>query len=230
MTNRSRSRWLAGGGALLLVLSFSGIVAAHNLVTDSSAPAPAVVEPVTSVDATQTFEDVDGNGIDDQCQDATVPLVPNLGAAAAALAAADLDGNGKISTSEAAQSGWTGGPNCNHGGYVSGVANDEGDADQVDEKPPVECPVVVPVVAPVAPVDPVAGTVTPDTAPSTHGKAVSAVAQSDAVGGKNCNHGGAVREAARQHGTSDKAAAKHAASNKATAKRHGKGHGQGRGE
>ena len=45
-------------------------------------------------------------------------------AAAAALAAADLDHDGTISVSEAARSGWTGGKNCNHGGYVSGVAHD----------------------------------------------------------------------------------------------------------
>ena len=172
MTKRSQSRWLAGGGALLLVLSLSGIVAAHNLDTDSSAPAPVVVDPVTSVDATLTFEDVDGNGIDDDCQDTAVPVVPDLGAAAASLTAADLDGDGKISTSEAARSAWTGGPNCNHGGYVSWVANDDGDTDQVVEEPALECPAVVP------PVAPVVGTVTPDTAPNAHGKAVSTVAGS----------------------------------------------------
>jgi hypothetical protein len=37
----------------------------------------------------------------------------------------------------------------------------------------------------------------PDTAPNAHGKWVSSVAQSDATGGKNCNHGGAVSEAAK---------------------------------
>jgi hypothetical protein len=37
----------------------------------------------------------------------------------------------------------------------------------------------------------------PDTAPNAHGKWVSSVARSDAAGGKNCNHGGAVSEAAK---------------------------------
>ena len=39
-----------------------------------------------------------------------------------ALTAADLDHDGAISVSEAAQSDWVGGKNCNHGGYVSSVA------------------------------------------------------------------------------------------------------------
>jgi FtsZ-interacting cell division protein ZipA len=37
----------------------------------------------------------------------------------------------------------------------------------------------------------------PQTPTDTHGACVAAVAQSDAVGGKNLNHGGAVSEAAR---------------------------------
>ncbi len=44
-------------------------------------------------------------------------------------------------------------------------------------------------------------------APNAHGKAVSKVAQDKtAIGGKNCNHGGAVSEVAKQkgdHGKSD---------------------------
>ena len=47
------------------------------------------------------------------------------------------------------------------------------------------------------------------TGPNAHGAWVSSVARSDAVGGKNCNHGGAVREAARDKAA--KQAAKEAA-------------------
>ncbi len=39
-----------------------------------------------------------------------------------------------------------------------------------------------------------------------HGKWVSMVAQSDAIGGKNCNHGGAVSEAAKKDHEAAKAA------------------------
>ena len=72
-----------------------------------------------------------------------------------------------------------------------------------------------------------------DAAPNAHGKAVSAVAQSDAVGGKNCNHGGAVSAAARKdHGAGADAAKVHGKPDKGTAKQgkgngkpaHGKGH------
>ena len=42
--------------------------------------------------------------------------------------AADLNGDGTISVTEAAQSGWTGGVNCNHGGYVSQVAQADDEA------------------------------------------------------------------------------------------------------
>ncbi|MEP6639766.1 MAG: hypothetical protein ABJC39_10495, partial [Chloroflexota bacterium] len=57
------------------------------------------------------------------------------------------------------------------------------------DAPAAVCP-VAPVVAPVV-VDP-----NVPVAPNAHGLAVSLVAQSTAVGGKNCNHGGAVSEAA----------------------------------
>jgi len=68
---------------------------------------------------------------------------------------------------------------------------------------------------------------TTDTAPNAHGKAVSEVAQSDAVGGKNCNHGGAVSEAAHQnHAARDAAkAARNAARDARNLNKvHGKGH------
>jgi hypothetical protein len=56
---------------------------------------------------------------------------------------------------------------------------------------------------------------------------VSEVAQSDAVGGKNCNHGGAVSEAAHQnHAARDAAKAARNAAKDASKlnKVHGKGH------
>jgi hypothetical protein len=266
MLHRFRTSWLAGGGALLLVLSMSGLAAAAPLVSDTP---------------TNTFQDVNGNGIDDACE--TAPA-PDSVAAAAAFTAADLDGNGTISASEAAQSGWVGGPNCNHGGYVSSVAKTSTDScDQADNSgdnttesadesqgDPTEgttedsgdqvtdastttastttastttattttttctpastdpstdttapAPAVCPVVTPVAPTGGTAPVV--DTAPNAHGVAVSTVAQSAAVGGKNCNHGGAVSEAAKAaHGLKPNQAAKRAAH---LAKHHGKGHG-----
>jgi hypothetical protein len=270
MLTRLRTTWLAGGGAVLLILAVTGFAAGAALVADTT---PTVAEPdqpdALAPDTTLTFEDADGNGIDDDCDQAAV--VANATLAAAALAAADLNGDGTISVSEAAQTDWIGGPNCNHGGYVSQIARstDDGcdaadatetetgtedpsdgtkaeDADNETDVAPVIVPVVatvptdtcteapaeeplpaedpvpavcVAVAAPVpAPVDP-----TVDPAPNAHGKAVSAVAQSDAIGGKNCNHGGAVSEAAHK----DKAAtdaAKDAAKKTHGAKGHGKGH------
>jgi hypothetical protein len=246
MLTRLRSTWLAGGGAVLLILSISGIAAGAALVADT---AETVVEPVVPVEAdtTLTFEDVDGNGIDDDCQDDAAEL--NQLAVDAALLAADLDGDGTISVSEAAQTDWVGGANCNHGGYVSTVAHGTDDCDEPDEtevtpvvatedaaveacddaeeatdetedaeKAECEAPVEEP-----AAEEPAVDVETPaDTAPNAHGKAVSKVAQSDAVGGKNCNHGGAVSEAAKDkdHGN---------AGAKENKKVHGKGNGKGKG-
>jgi len=251
MLSRLRSTWLAGGGAMLLVLSLSGIAAGAALVADTA----ETVEPAEPADTTWTFEDIDGNGVDDDCQD--VVAAANETAVAAALTEADLDGDGTISVSEAAQSDWTGGPNCNHGGYVSTVAQgddcddadvpegttdestEEGDGatdesteeavaacdEETDEAAPTEeeadqSACEAPVEAPVE--EPAAEEETPvDTAPNAHGKAVSEVAKSPAVGGKNCNHGGAVSEAAKKdHGDSHGNDAK-----KAAGKAHGKGKG-----
>ena len=267
MFARIRSRWLAGGGALALTVLMSGVVAAATVLTVIVAPAPAA--PVA--DTTATFEDLDGNGIDDDCQTA---VVADPVAAASAETAADLDGDGTISATEAAQSGRVGGMNCNHGGYVSIVAhgdcaapatadssvatdpeaetldasgepveaNDQGDSTcaeavaatepaEVDkaakDETPAQC--VAPVVtSPVAPAD----VVVLDPASNAHGKAVSAVAQSDAVGGKNCNHGGAVSEAAKKDHEAAKSAreaakaardaAREARKAARTAKHHGK--------
>ncbi len=261
MLHRIRNTWLAGGGALLLVLSMSGLAGAANLVTDTTTGTPLA------------FVDVNGNGIADTCETAAAP---DTIAAAAAFTAADLDADGTISVTEAAQSGWVGGVNCNHGGYVSSVAKtstdtcdqatgDSQDAtdttenanedstdssgedaadqttdtstttvstvttttttttptcsqDSTDTTAPTTA--VCPVVTPVAPVGGTAPVV--DTAPNAHGLAVSTVAQSAAVGGKNCNHGGAVSEAAHAaHGLTADKAAKAAAH---LAKHQGKGH------
>jgi hypothetical protein len=248
--------WLAVGGALLLVLSMSGLVGAANLVTDGSTQTPLA------------FVDINGNGVADTCEtSATADTV----AAAAALAAADLNGDGTISVDEAAQSSWIGGVNCNHGGYVSSVAqtstdtcdttdqsagdsedtadstenSNEDSADQTtDSSTTTVSTVTTTTTTPttptcsststdttsptttvclvVAPVAPVGGAPVVDTSPNAHGLAVSAVANSTAVGGKNCNHGGAVSAAAHAaHGLSADKAAKLAAR---LLKHQGKGH------
>jgi hypothetical protein len=257
MFTRLRSTGLAGGGALLLALTLSGVVAAAALVT--AITTPPVDEPLpVVVDTTKTFEDLDGNGIDDDCQDA---VVADEAAAAAAEVAADLNADGVISTSEAAQSGRTGGVNCNHGGYVSTVAHTEDACDdpatetetgtetgtdedaETDSQPAVvvvdpACeaptedtvePAKEPVVCEAAPVAeaPVAD-VPVDTAPNAHGKAVAKVAQDKtAVGGKNCNHGGAVSEVAKDHAAQDAAKdARKAARDAAKAERGSQAHGK----
>jgi hypothetical protein len=236
---------------MLLVLSLSGFVAAAALVTAIAAP-PAMA-PAAGADTTATFEDLDGDGIDDDCETA---VVADPAAAEAANAAVDLNKDGVISTSEAAQSDRTGGKNCNHGGYVSTVAHADEDgcetpdatetetetdndtdaatADEAATEPTPDAPCVEPAeeVDPVVETDdPADETVVPaecvtppadqapeDTAPNAHGKAVSKVAHSDAIGGKNCNHGGAVSEAAKKdHAAKDvkKDAAKDAKKDKA---------------
>ena len=244
MFARVRNLSVAGGSALALTILLSGVVAAATVLSAITVVNSDPTAPV--VDTSKTFEDVDGNGIDDDCQ--TGDVVADPVAAASAEAAVDANGDGTISVSEAAQSDRTGGTNCNHGGYVSGVAttqcdtadapedsstsgSDEDGAQQGDEEgaetgdavetdetdetdatettdedctdattaeedAPAECETT-----PTAPVDEPA-TVEPtapeDLAPNAHGKAVAEVAQSDAVGGKNCNHGGAVSEAAKK--------------------------------
>jgi hypothetical protein len=202
MVHRLRIGWLAGSGAIVLLLAVSGAALGATLVTDT---APELVDPV---DTTVTFEDLDGDGVDDDCAES---VVANPEAAAVAFAAADLDGDGAISVTEAAQSGWTGGLNCNHGGYVSQVAaaedetDDEAEDEVEDETEPAaegECEVVE-APEPDPALDP--------TAPNSHGAWVAWVAGSEAVGGKNCNHGGAVSEAAakdHEAAAAERAAAK----------------------
>ncbi len=234
MLTRLRSTWLAGGGAVLLALSLSGVVAAAALVTAITTPQVDEAPPADA-DTTLTFEDLDGDGVDDDCDD---DVQANEDDAAAAQEAVDLNDDGVISTSEAAQSDRIGGTNCNHGGYVSIVAHsEEPTEDTVD---PAEEPVVcetVPVVEEPVVEEPVADEPV-DTAPNAHGKAVSKVAQDkDAVGGKNCNHGGAVSEAAKKDQAAKDAAkaardeakaaakAERAKNHADKAKSHGKKHG-----
>ena len=255
MVKRLRTTSFAGFGAILLVLIVSGMVAAASLLTAIAAPEPDPVGPAV-VDTTQTFEDANGNGIDDDCE---TDVVAN-DTAAAADAAVDLNGDGTISVSEAAQSDRTGGTNCNHGGYVSQVAHEtctDPTDDSGDALPGVSEPAGAPAAdcaptedaadtpdAPAAPaadqaptcdVAPTGGDTptTPTTdVPKNHGAVVSVVAQSDAVGGKNCNHGGAVSEASHKDNEARKAArdeAKAAATGAArrarAAKHAAKGHG-----
>jgi hypothetical protein len=176
------------------------------------------------------YVDVNGNGIDDTCE--TGDIVADPDAAAAEDAAVDLDGDGTISVSEAAQSGRIGGANCNHGGYVSWVAQGscadatptptpaqpayvtgdapEGATDETNtESTSCDETAVEPTETPTDATEQAADTTCvevppPDRDPvldeqkNGHGKWVSMVAQSDAIGGKNCNHGGAVSEAAKK--------------------------------
>ena len=176
------------------------------------------------------YVDVNGNGIDDTCE--TGDIVADPDAAAAEDAAVDLDGDGTISVSEAAQSGRIGGANCNHGGYVSWVAQGscadatptptpaqpayvtgdapEGATDETNtESTSCDQTAVEPTETPTDATEQAADTTCvevppPDRDPALdeqkngHGKWVSMVAQSDAIGGKNCNHGGAVSEAAKK--------------------------------
>jgi hypothetical protein len=169
-----RSTWSAIAGSLLLVLLVVGLAAGQTVAQDPAA------------DTVASFEDTNGNGIDDDCEEA---VVADPTAAASAEAAADLDGDGVISVSEAAQSDRTGGTNCNHGGYVSWVA--QGSPDPTEQTEAAETTECVPVAPPER--DPAL-----DEQKNGHGTWVSTVAQSDATGGKNCNHGGAVREAAKK--------------------------------
>ena len=110
MVNRLRSGSLAGSAALVLVLAVQW---RRPWLRGASS------------DTSAAFVDVDGDGVDDACQEAATE---NTEAATAAFEAADLNGDGEISVSEAAQSGWTGGTNCNHGGYVSQVAQTDDEA------------------------------------------------------------------------------------------------------
>lgn len=130
---KRRTTWLGGSASLLLILSLSGVVAGAE---------PPATEPVVVVDTTATYEDIDGNGIDDDCQDVAAVAAPE--AVTAELLTVDVDGNGIISTTEAAHSPRIGGKNCNQGGYVSWIAHQKHVC--VVETPVAATPVVEPTV------------------------------------------------------------------------------------
>ena len=237
MFNRLRPAGLAGSGGLFLVLMLSSVVAAASVLTAVSAPLVDPTEPVV-VDTTATFEDTNANGIDDDCETDVVAVAPEL--VVAVDEAVDLNDDGQISVSEAAQSERAGGKNCNHGGYVSNLCDDATQAEGTETEggdeivpavdvTPTETAVCDAAAAEEttedtakvceAPVAPAAGTETAVVAPvvtelakNAHGKKVSAVAQTSDVGGKNCNHGGLVSLTAKDHAERDaaKAAAKEA--------------------
>jgi len=228
MLSRLRSTFFAWTGALILALSASGLVAAATLVGDTSPTTDGTTTPPAATDTTTTFVDLNGDGIADSCQ---ADVVADPIAAAAALKAADTNGDGTISVDEAAHTDWVGGPNCNHGGYVSGVAGASGD-DQETTDPSVDAPAQnetpkagCPAVPPVAPTTTTGDQPPTDTAPNAHGLAVSTVAQSAAVGGKNCNHGGAVSAAAHgAHGAGAQNDARKALHANAPVAPHSNGH------
>ena len=198
MFARVRSKLFAGGGGLALTLAMAGVVAGATVITTIVTPTIDPTAPVA--DTTATFEDLDGNGVDDDCQ---TEVTEDPIAAASAQAAVDENSDGTISVTEAAHSDRTGGTNCNHGGYVSSVAQDEDAADEEtteEETTVCETTSSTTEVAPAEDVDP------GDLAANAHGKAVSDVARSKDVGGKNCNHGGAVSEAAKKDQEAAKAA------------------------
>jgi hypothetical protein len=229
---------------MLLALSMTGLAAAATVVDD------------TTPSTLATFEDLNGNGIDDDCETA---VTADAALATAAMAAVDVNADGVISTTEAAHSGWVGGKNCNHGGYVSMVAKASGDEcdaaeapeapeattdeDASDEgspedsnhaaleadAPAAECATDEPDEAATETTDAAraaceaalaAGTPVV-LAPMTHVE----LAQSDVVGGKNCNHGGAVSEAnkaAKAERDAAKLAAREARDAAKALKTHGK--------
>ena len=199
---------------VLVVALILAVFAAGQLAQTATGPTGMVA----------AFVDTNGNDIDDSCEDPGT-VVADETAAADAEKAVDLDGDGTISVSEAAQSERIGGTNCNHGGYVSWVA--QGSCpDPVAE--PAPALVTGPSVDAAAATSCEEETTTPEEAAAPaadceevapperdpaldeqkngHGKWVSTVAQSDAKGGKNCNHGGAVSEAAKKDHEAAKAA------------------------
>ena len=220
MLNRPRMLF-AAPGALILIIALAGGVLGANLLTTTGPTPESVTDPLV-VDTTATWEDLDGNSVDDDCQET---ITPDAEAAAAAELALDANGDGTISVDEAARSERTGGLNCNHGGYVSTVAQEtdaedesDEDAEEAEAAPEVCEAMVVPTFALPA-----------EAAPGAFGAYVSSIAQSDAVGGKNCNHGGAVSDAvhaaqevakaAREAAKAERAAARDAAQAERSAER-----------
>jgi len=236
-----RPTWVTAAWAVLLLVLVAFAASQTRL---SQAPPTGMVA---------AFVDLNGNDIDDSCEDPET-VEPDETKAAEAEAAVDTNDDGTISVSEAAHSDRIGGKNCNHGGYVSWVAH--GSCPDPAPAEPVSALVTGPALdaAPVTteacaeapaeePTDEAAPPVTecveippPERDPALdeqkngHGKWVSSVARSDARGGKNCNHGGAVSEAAKKDHEAAKAArdaakAERKAAREAAklAKEHGKG-------
>lgn len=221
MKARLHNTWLAGGGALLLILALTGATLGADIAADGTTGSEDGIAPlVTETETAVAFIDADGDGIEDACDTA---VVPDADAAAKAEAAADANGDGTISVSEAAQSDRIGGKNCNHGGYVSQVAQAQCDeatapeddattpaADDTDEatededadepctdEPEADAPTTEEAETPCVEVAAPAFDPAVFNGPGAFGAYVSTVAKSDAVGGKNCNHGGAVSEAVK---------------------------------
>lgn len=212
MLTRLRTPGLAVSAALLLVLAVAGTTLGATVLVGSQS---VDTEDSPTVDTALTWEDLDGDGIDDDCDD---EVVPDPEAVAASDAAADTDGDGVISVDEAARTDRIGGPDCNHGGYVDGVADaldededtDEDEETEEDEESEEEQPAEPCEADEIPPFDPVLFN-----GPGAFGAYVSSIAASDVVGGKNCNHGGAVseavkaaREAAREARDAERAAAR----------------------
>jgi hypothetical protein len=188
MSTPTRRSAVAACGAIILLVALTG-----SALGARPGSAPAEVSGLAgqaplAADGAAPFVDSDGDGVSDSCDSASVA---DPDAAAAAEAAVDLDGDGAISVSEAAHSDRTDGDRCNHGGYVSAVAHavdaDEEDADDADDQEATACD----------PVDPAAFDPAVFHGPGAFGAYVSSVARSDVIGGKNCNHGGAVSEAVK---------------------------------
>ena len=206
MFTRLRATSLASASAVALVLMFTGLAAGAVVLKDSGTTTSTADVPAP--DTTATFEDINGNGIDDDCEDGEVADIP---AVEAALKAIDENGDGVISVPEAAHSDRVGGTNCNHGGYVSSVAG--GTDEPTTDEPTADDPTTACVEVPPPDRDPAL-----DAQKNGHGKWVSIVAHSKATGGKNCNHGGAVSEAAKKDHAAAKAAKDAAKAERAAAR------------
>ena len=80
MFARVRNLSVAGGSALALTILLSGVVAAATVLSAITVVNSDPTAPV--VDTSKTFEDVDGNGIDDDCQTGDVVADPVAAASA----------------------------------------------------------------------------------------------------------------------------------------------------
>ena len=113
--------------------------------------------------------------------------------AAAALAAVDRDGDGSISTPEAAQSDWVGGKNCNHCGATSAASRRRsrryGARQSTTGQAATECTSSDRASSRSSTASARPGRRTPMARPSPRSRHVR-----PSVDGKNCNHGGAVSE------------------------------------